>query len=253
MPESHAKLRFSERVQDYISYRPGYPNAAIDYICKTAELETGMYVADFGSGTGISSKYFVDRGFTVFGIEPNTSMRNASINHISSNRFISLEGTENLSGIEANTIKLIIAAQVFHWFDREGFLNECNRILTTGGYVCLIWNDRNQEDYLQRRYTSIIDTYNIDYYQIHHHRITEEVITEFFSPFGFQKKIYEYKQLLDLQGLIGRLASCSYMPNRGQENFEKMGIAAKELFNEFQSDGIITFAYQTRIYIGRLK
>ncbi len=253
MPESNAKLRFSDRVKDYISYRPGYPDAAIDYICKKAELEKGMYVADFGSGTGISSKYFVDRGFTVYGIEPNTSMRKASIDYIPGARFMSLEGTELFSRIEANTIKLIIAAQAFHWFDQQGFRKECERILLPEGYVCLMWNDREEQDALQKRYSAIIDAYNIDYYKIHHHHITEDVITEFFSPKGHQKRTFVNKQLLDLQGLIGRLASSSYMPNRGEENFELMENAAKELFNEFQKDGIITFAYQTRVYIGRLK
>ena len=61
------KQRFSDRVENYIKYRPGYP----DEIIPTLQLEFGLMdddiVADIGSGTGISSKLFLENGNTVYG------------------------------------------------------------------------------------------------------------------------------------------------------------------------------------------
>ena len=72
------KQRFSDRVENYIKYRPGYP----DEIIPTLQLEFGLMdddiVADIGSGTGISSKLFLENGNTVYGVEPNEPMRKAA-------------------------------------------------------------------------------------------------------------------------------------------------------------------------------
>ena len=52
------KQRFSDRVENYIKYRPGYP----DEIIPTLQLEIGLMaddiIADIGSGTGLSAKLF---------------------------------------------------------------------------------------------------------------------------------------------------------------------------------------------------
>jgi len=49
----HPTERFSNRVENYRRYRPGYPRAVIDLIRETAGLAPGADVADLGSGTGI--------------------------------------------------------------------------------------------------------------------------------------------------------------------------------------------------------
>jgi predicted O-methyltransferase YrrM len=72
------KQRFSSRVENYIKYRPGYP----EEIIATLQLEIGLMpsdvVADIGSGTGLSAKLFLEHGNTVYGVEPNEPMRKAA-------------------------------------------------------------------------------------------------------------------------------------------------------------------------------
>jgi hypothetical protein len=46
--------RFSNRVEDYVRYRPGYPTAIVDYLEQEYGLVVGNSIADIGSGTGIS-------------------------------------------------------------------------------------------------------------------------------------------------------------------------------------------------------
>ncbi len=57
--------RFSNRVENYIKYRPGYPAAMIDHIIARARLRDGDSVADIGSGTGIFTALLLAHGLHV--------------------------------------------------------------------------------------------------------------------------------------------------------------------------------------------
>ena len=117
--------RFSNRVADYVKYRPGYPEDAIDFIVRTLKLNDESVVADIGSGTGLSSKPFLERGMTVFGVEPNKEMREAGETFLANyQKFISHNGTAEATGLRDHSIDLIIAAQAFHWFS---VMSNCSR------------------------------------------------------------------------------------------------------------------------------
>jgi SAM-dependent methyltransferase len=66
--------RFSDRVADYVQYRPGYPDALLEALQGEIGLSSGSVVADIGSGTGISSELLLRTGCTVFSVEPNLDM-----------------------------------------------------------------------------------------------------------------------------------------------------------------------------------
>jgi len=70
--------RFSSRVENYIKYRPGYPNEVIETLRSECGLTSGSIIADVGSGTGILTEMFLRNGNTVYGIEPNREMREAA-------------------------------------------------------------------------------------------------------------------------------------------------------------------------------
>jgi len=63
--------RFANRVDNYIKYRPSYPLDLIPFLKSEIGLSADYIIADIGSGTGISSKLFLDSGNKVFGVEPN--------------------------------------------------------------------------------------------------------------------------------------------------------------------------------------
>ena len=46
--------RFSDRVENYVKYRPGYPPAMLQFFKERLGLTTDSVIADIGSGTGIS-------------------------------------------------------------------------------------------------------------------------------------------------------------------------------------------------------
>ncbi|MDB5127941.1 hypothetical protein [Mucilaginibacter sp.] len=54
--------RFSNRVNDYVKYRPGYPTQIIDFLQQQFNLSTDKLIADIGAGTGISTALFLMPG-----------------------------------------------------------------------------------------------------------------------------------------------------------------------------------------------
>jgi len=72
--------RFSDRVENYVRYRPSYPEPSIDWLVTSAGLAKNMILEDIGSGTGIFTELLLKRDFIVYGIEPNREMRQAAEN-----------------------------------------------------------------------------------------------------------------------------------------------------------------------------
>ena len=139
------KKRFSSRVENYIKYRPSYPVEILDFLKKKKILAKDTSIADIGSGTGILTKIFLDNGNHVYGVEPNNDMRKAAENLLRDYKnFSSVKGSAEATGLEENSINLIIAGQAFHWFDVEKAKKEFKRILKPNGHVVLIWNNRGK-------------------------------------------------------------------------------------------------------------
>ena len=61
-----------------------------------------------------------------------------------------------------------------------------------------------------------------------------------------------YEQHFDLHGLIGRITSSSYMPNESDENFPQLKNDIVSLFYKYKQNEIVTFAYNTILYIGKI-
>src|SRR2546421_12551766 len=101
----NALPRFSSRVENYIKYRPGYPQAIIDLLQKECHLTTNAVIADIGSGTGKLTELFLNNGYRVLGIGPDADMRAAA--------------EQLLQGYPRFTSIVATAGQAFHWFDGE--------------------------------------------------------------------------------------------------------------------------------------
>jgi tRNA1(Val) A37 N6-methylase TrmN6 len=69
---------FSDRVADYVRYRPGYPAGLVDYLIQACDLDANDTIADIGSGTGIFSRLLLDRRLSVCAVEPNFESCQAS-------------------------------------------------------------------------------------------------------------------------------------------------------------------------------
>ena len=135
--------RFSDRVANYVKYRPGYPREIVPEREMAIGLSPGNIVADIGSGTGFSARLFLENGNRVLGVEPNEPMRLAAEELLAEySRFESVPGTAEATGLGDSSADLVVAAQAFHWFDRDAVRREWERILRPEGWVVLLWNER---------------------------------------------------------------------------------------------------------------
>jgi ubiquinone/menaquinone biosynthesis C-methylase UbiE len=246
--------RFSSRVDNYIKYRPGYPNEVVETLRSECGLTANSIIADVGSGTGILAEMFLKNGNEVYGVEPNREMREAGERLLKDYpRFRSVAARAEETMLADHSVDFITAGQSFHWFDREKCRMEFVRILKPRGWVALIWNERvtNTTRFLVA-YEQLLKDYSTDYERIDHRQINDDVIRDFFGSDQFRLKQFKNAQVFDYEGVKGRLLSSSYAPEAGHQNHEPMLAELERIFQAYQDDGKVVFEYVAQMYYGQL-
>jgi len=253
MPASNATSRFSDRVENYVRYRPGYPKEVIDLLARECGLARDKAVADIASGTGIWTRMLLETGAHVFGVEPNAEMRQAGEKLLASySNFTSLAGKAEETTLSDHSVDLATAAQAAHWFDRARARREFVRILKPGGWLALLWNERETDSTaFLRDYEQLLLTYGTDYEDVRHERTTDAV-NEFFDPAPFEERSFPLTQNFDYPGLEGRLLSSSYAPGPDHPKHESMLRELKRIFEQHAVNGQVAVAYKTRVFFGRV-
>ena len=248
------KHRFSDRVENYIRYRPSYPREVFGLLRTECGFTPQSMVADIGSGTGILSKLFLQNGNRVFGIEPNPEMRSAGERLLAEYEgFTSMAGSAEQSQLPDSSVDLVAAGQAFHWFDRPRARAEFQRILKPGGWVVILWNNRLTDTTpFLRAYENLLLSCGTDYAQIDHKNITDDVLHEFFQHHDFKLRLFPNQQVFDFDGLRGRALSSSYVPPEGHASHAAFMQALSKIFAAHNRDGHVMFEYETQIYYGRL-
>jgi SAM-dependent methyltransferase len=253
MPASNATSRFSDRVENYVRYRPGYPPEALQILKTECKLAAHHCVADIASGTGIWTRTLLENGNPVFAVEPNAEMRQAGERLLEEfPKFTSVAGTAEATTLAAASVDFVTAAQAAHWFDRARARQEFVRILKPGGWLVLLWNERLTDSTpFLRDYEQLLLTYGTDYADVRHERTTDEV-NQFFDPAPFQERVFPMRQEFDYAGIEGRLLSSSYAPGPEHKNYAPMLRELRKIFDAHAVEGRATFDYKTRVYFGRL-
>jgi SAM-dependent methyltransferase len=245
--------RFSGLADLYARCRPTYPAAAIDFVVSRTGLRPGSVLADVGCGTGISSRLFADRGVTVIGIEPNAAMRTQAetlppLPGTPAPRYA--DGTAEATGLASASADVVLAAQAFHWFRPDPALSEFCRVLRPGGWVVLMWNERDETDEFTAAYGAVVrtarETASVEGPR---GRAGDPLLT---SPLfeRAQRVPFHNEQELDEEGLLGRSFSASYAPKDPAEA-AAFAAALREVFARFRRAGKVVLRYETSAYLGR--
>lgn len=255
MTFADAKQRFSNRVADYIRYRPGYPPALIDLLCDKCGLSKESAVADIGSGTGLLSKLFLENGNHVFGVEPNAEMRAGGEEYLRKfKNFTSLDGSAEATTLLDASVNFVTAGQAFHWFDPVATRREFLRILKPSGFVVIAWNDRRMEEkQFTRDYESVLERFGIGYKYVKDSYPENAQIRDFFESEDFVSRDLPNYQVLDWAGLQGRLRSSSFAPTEDHPNYAPMVRELELVFHAHEKDGTVRLEYFTRVYFGPLQ
>jgi SAM-dependent methyltransferase len=237
--------RFADRAADYVAGRPSYPAAALDALFDGLGDAREVFAADLGAGTGISSRLLAERGATVLAIEPNQAMREAAEPH---QRVEWIAGTAEWTGLDEASIDLVTAFQAFHWFDHAKALREMVRILRPGGRAAVIYNERDENDPFTAAYGDLVRAYKTD--ETERRRADGLEAFAAFEGWHARRRVeVRNEHPLDLEGVMARARSTSYVPKTGPKA-DELHAAIRALFAQHEHEGRVVMTMRTIVATG---
>lgn len=214
MSEIHATAAagFDAAADVYAKARPGYPADAVEWMLGHLALAHEALVLDLAAGTGKLTAELVKRDVACIAVEPVEGMR-AKLSEALPNISV-LDGTAEAIPMPIHSVDAVVVAQAFHWFDAAKALAEIHRVLKPGARLALLWNLRDDRVDWVHRITQIIDPHAQGSgvgIPRHRDRAWQPVIED--SPL-FEKVVearFEHAQSMNADGLVGRMASTSFI------------------------------------------
>jgi SAM-dependent methyltransferase len=127
-------LPFGQFAAEYDAGRPGYPNAALDWLL---EEQDGL-VVDLGAGSGKLTEQLAARCTALLAVEPDTAM----LQHLKGRLpgVPAVQGSAESLPVATGSVQTLLVAQAWHWFDAKRALREVTRVVKCGGRLGLLWN-----------------------------------------------------------------------------------------------------------------
>lgn len=246
--------RFTRTVENYVKYRPGYPLAVVEFLKQACQLTDDAVIADVASGTGFLAEIFLKNGNPVIGVEPNADMRMAGQHHLRNYpRFTSVNATAEATTLASHSVDMITVGQAFHWFDQEKARQEFTRILKPDGWVVLAWNIARNKTPFMVAYEQIWLNYlappstSIET----DGQVIEAGLQAWSSPGAINFESFDNSQVMDFDGLRGRILSSSYSPTPEQLKYQPMLEELESIFHAHQVNGKVSIIYECRVCYGQ--
>lgn len=136
--------RFAADPGRYDRARPSYPQVHLATLAGVLEGGPGGLVVDVGAGTGVFTRQLVKAlpGRKVIGVEPSAPMRTQGVARHGPEM---LQGSAEALPFADSTAAAVTAAAAAHWFDRDRFYPEVERVLAPGGVLAILDYPRDLE------------------------------------------------------------------------------------------------------------
>ena len=238
---------FSGKSNFYAASRPAYPAGAIEWLRNNT---TAQSVADIGAGTGIFTELLLPHFQNVCAVEPNADMFNQFRQALPEVPIYPTTG-ENTE-LPPASVELITIAQAFHWLDEERFKSEAMRILSPGGQVAIIWNNRTSEGIAPAR-DGICQKYCPRFSKGHAGKRTPAEGDHFLRYEYFKSvKYFSCPNLfyMDQEQFISNVRSRSYALTEADEKFDEFMQEINAVYRDYSANGVVCEVYNTEIFLG---
>lgn len=140
-PSRRQATVFGEVAELYHRFRPDYPAALFDWIVAVVDRPSPWDVLDIGMGTGKSSRWLLEAGHRVTGVEPDPAMAQVALSEARAPMALEIVNTtlEQWDAPQAR-FDLAISGQAWHWADPATRFDTVARVLRPGGTLCVFWN-----------------------------------------------------------------------------------------------------------------
>jgi SAM-dependent methyltransferase len=220
MPDESRRTAWTEAevAAVYDRSRPGYPRAAVEFAAE--DLPRPVQAVDVGAGTGKLTAALCGAGLDTIAVEPAPGMLKLLKHTVQRARVLS-GAAEDLPLPDASA-DLVTAGQAFHWFDEERALPELARVLRPGGRLALFYNARDDAVPWVRALSDLVGPPEDG---DHVSRVKDLEPADLDPFFAFDRLVrVRHEQELDADGLVGLIASRSYVIRRSEaERAELLG------------------------------
>lgn len=252
-PDGGVPSIFGRKVVDYVASRPDYPAALFAQL--RSSFPPPANVADVGSGTGLLTRDLLRHGYRVVAVEPNEGMRRAGDQLLHDfPDYRSVPGSAESIPLPDASVQLVTAAQAFHWFDLPRARRECQRVLTRGGLVALIWNERVTTDPLQSALDVVLGRFGGEKWRLLGSQEQRAGVDTFFGHHS-ESFTCPHDHALDREGLRSLIYSRSYIPARDTPAGVEVAAAVDELFDRFcpARKNTVLVRYETIMLLGSIQ
>ncbi len=192
----------------YETARPGYPDEALALLSAELGITTGTTVCDLAAGTGKLTRRLVDLGACVTAVEPVEAMRDQASATVPDADVI--DGTAEAIPLPDASVDVVTVAQAFHWFDAQPALSEIARVLTPGGGLALLWNERDERTAWVAEMSRLIRWHERTVSRYQHVDWAEVVAaSQRFTP--LEERAVHWDQPMTREVLADRVRSISYV------------------------------------------
>ena len=126
------KDHFSGHAADYAKFRPNYPPKLFDYLASISQERELAW--DCATGSGQAAVGLAEHFAKVIATDASAQQIESAQRHPGISYRVA---PSEASGIDPDSVELILVAQALHWFDMDRFFTEAKRVAKKSGILAV--------------------------------------------------------------------------------------------------------------------
>jgi ubiquinone/menaquinone biosynthesis C-methylase UbiE len=243
----------------YAKFRREYPDETFATIWEIAGLEKDDAICEIGCGTGQASVRIAEKGYKLTCVEPGgnlIALAKESLKSFSNVKFIN--STFENAQLPRSHFKLVVAAQSFHWVDKNSKYQKVASILKDNGVFVAFWRSNYpQSNELAIRIEEVLSTELPDFKPMTRAEYEAANFDDFKEMYesnlfvGCELRLYPYSYEEDSKSYCDGVSTWSHMAVQTSEVQKKVQSKLRAIID--RNGGTVRHAGETRFLVGRLR